>query len=171
MPTTLLQLPGAESPVSINFETTETGHTVTWEDQAFQVRIEPNTPGSGTLYWNEAIRPFSYYRDGDQLHLWIQGQTYTLTLPDPRPKRAGAGAASAMASGDIKSPMPGTILKLKVNPGDTVEANQPLIIMESMKMEMTLSAPKAGWVASISCTEGQLVEMGTLLMKLEDTEA
>ena len=65
--------------------------------------------------------------------------------------------------------MPGTILQLKVKAGDTVEANQPLIIMESMKMEMTLSAPYAGWVAAINGQEGQLVDMGTLLVKLEPT--
>jgi biotin carboxyl carrier protein len=64
--------------------------------------------------------------------------------------------------------MPGTILKVLVTQGDKVAAGQALIVMESMKMEMTLSAPQAGWVSSVACSEGQMVNMGALLATLKE---
>ncbi|KAB2945072.1 MAG: acetyl-CoA carboxylase biotin carboxyl carrier protein subunit, partial [Phycisphaerae bacterium] len=51
-----------------------------------------------------------------------------------------------MQAVEVKAPMPGTILKILVKPGDVVTAHQPLVVMESMKMEMTLSASGAGRV-------------------------
>ena len=62
--------------------------------------------------------------------------------------------------------MPGTILQIRVKLGETVTEGQPLIIMESMKMEMTLSAPAGGVVKAIHGQEKQLVAMSALLIEL-----
>ena len=63
--------------------------------------------------------------------------------------------------------MPGKVLRIDVRAGDTVEEKQALVIMESMKMESALRAPKAGRVTAIRCEPGQIVEMGELLMLIE----
>ena len=59
--------------------------------------------------------------------------------------------------------MPGTILSVNVNPGDTVAEGQILMILEAMKMENEIMAPKAGRVVSVSVQKGTSVESGTLL--------
>ncbi len=59
--------------------------------------------------------------------------------------------------------MPGTILSVNVNPGDTVAEGQILMILEAMKMENEIMAPKAGRVVSVSVQKGASVESGTLL--------
>lgn len=59
--------------------------------------------------------------------------------------------------------MPGTILSINVNPGDTVAEGQILMILEAMKMENEIMAPKAGRVVSVSVQKGASVESGTLL--------
>lgn len=59
--------------------------------------------------------------------------------------------------------MPGTILSINVNPGDTVSEGQILMILEAMKMENEIMAPKAGRVVSVSVQKGASVESGTLL--------
>ena len=56
--------------------------------------------------------------------------------------------------------MPGTVLRVLVAPGDRVEARQPLIVLEAMKMETPLRAPYAGEVAAVHVSEGDTVEAG-----------
>lgn len=104
--------------------------------------------------------------DQSQLQVWHAGRTYVIDMPKTASRRS-AGGASAVGSNEIKAPMPGTVLQVKVSPGDAVTANQPLVIMESMKMEMTLNAPANAKVVAVNCKPGQLVEMNTILVKLE----
>ena len=61
----------------------------------------------------------------------------------------------------------GTVWKVEVNVGDSVSADQTLVILESMKMEMPVEAPEAGRVSSIAVSAGQSVEEGDLLLELE----
>jgi len=78
--------------------------------------------------------------------------------PAPAPAPAGGDAMTA--------PMPGTVLKLLVNAGDTVTENQPLLILEAMKMENEIVAPHAGKVSHIHVTSGQAVNPGDALVTI-----
>ena len=73
---------------------------------------------------------------------------------------APAGAAA------MPSPMPGTILRILVNVGDTVAENQPLMILEAMKMENEIVASKAGVVSGIHVANGQVVNPGDALITI-----
>ena len=66
----------------------------------------------------------------------------------------------------MPSPMPGTILKLLVAVGDTVEENQPLMILEAMKMENEIVAGKSGTVTGIHVTQGEMVNPGDPLITI-----
>lgn len=66
----------------------------------------------------------------------------------------------------MPSPMPGTILRILVNVGDTVAANQPLMILEAMKMENEIVASKAGVVSGIHVANGQVVNPGDALITI-----
>ena len=66
----------------------------------------------------------------------------------------------------IPSPMPGTILRILVNVGDTVAENQPLMILEAMKMENEIVASKAGVVSGIHVANGQVVNPGDALITI-----
>lgn len=78
--------------------------------------------------------------------------------PAPAPVAAPAGAGE-----QVKSPMPGNILSVNVNVGDTVAEGQVLMILEAMKMENEIMAPKAGKVTSVNVQKDATVESGTLL--------
>lgn len=67
----------------------------------------------------------------------------------------------------MPSPMPGTILKLLVAVGDTVEENQPLMILEAMKMENEIVAGKSGTVTGIHVTQGEMVNPGDPLITIQ----
>jgi 3-methylcrotonyl-CoA carboxylase alpha subunit len=69
-------------------------------------------------------------------------------------------------AGTLTAPMPGRVVSVSVSPGDRVEAGQPLVVLEAMKMEHTLKAPAAGNVEQVGCTEGVQVDEGAVLVSL-----
>ena len=66
----------------------------------------------------------------------------------------------------VKSEMAGTLLELKVKVGDKVTAGQEIAVMESMKMEVPVTCPKAGTVATISKNKGDFVNEGEVILEL-----
>lgn len=85
----------------------------------------------------------------------------------PAEQAAAAAAPVSAASGDaMTAPMPGTILRLLVNIGDEVKENQPLMILEAMKMENEVVANHAGKVAGIHVNQGQVVNAGDALITI-----
>ena len=80
--------------------------------------------------------------------------------PARRPHRLPAASGEGEA---VNCPMPGTILSVNVNVGDTVTEGQILMILEAMKMENEIMALKAGKVLSVGVQKGATVESGTLL--------
>ena len=67
----------------------------------------------------------------------------------------------------VTAPVTGTVWKIQVKVGDAVAEGQPLVILESMKMEMPVEAPESGKVSQIHVTESQPVEEGDVLVSLE----
>lgn len=83
---------------------------------------------------------------------------------DGSPRRAGGGRA---ADSDMTAPMPATVVSLPVAPGDHVEAGAPVVVLEAMKMELTIRASKAGIVRAVRCAKGEIVSPGTPLVEIE----
>lgn len=79
------------------------------------------------------------------------------------PKAAPAAAAGGEA---VNSPMPGTVLEISVKVGDTVKSGDTLIVLEAMKMENAIAAPKDAKVVAVHVTKGQSVESGAALVSL-----
>ena len=81
------------------------------------------------------------------------------------PAAALVSAAPALAAGEVvKSPMPGNILKINVTVGQKVNEGDTLLVLEAMKMENEIAAPKAGTVAQIIVSKGAVVETGAPLV-------
>jgi acetyl-CoA/propionyl-CoA carboxylase biotin carboxyl carrier protein len=80
---------------------------------------------------------------------------------------SAAAALGAAASGELTAPMQGTILKVLVAAGDRVAIRDPLIVLEAMKMETTISSPRDGTVRSIGVEVGETAGAGQLLMVVE----
>jgi len=89
--------------------------------------------------------------------------------PTPTPAAAPAQAAPTKPSAGaqvIESPMPGTIFDIKVKPGESVREGAVLLILEAMKMENEIIAPKAGKVDTIQVANGAAVNAGDVLVTL-----
>ena len=87
----------------------------------------------------------------------------------PRPRRAAAarGTTAAAGSGKVTVPMQGTIVKVLVEVGQEVEAGQPVVVLEAMKMENSINADRAGAVTEIKVTPGQAVASGDIVVVIE----
>ena len=81
----------------------------------------------------------------------------------PKPVAAPAGAAGAVK---VEAPMPGTVTKVFVKPGQAVKSGENLIAFEAMKMEQEVKAPQDGTVASVNVEVGKNVASGDLLVSL-----
>jgi 3-methylcrotonyl-CoA carboxylase alpha subunit len=99
-------------------------------------------------------------RHGNDLTIIANGSSHRLTLHDPL---AHAGEQE-VEGGRLTAPMPGKIVALLVQPGAVVERGAPLVIMEAMKMEHTITAPRDGVVAEIHFAVGAVVNEGAELL-------
>lgn len=85
----------------------------------------------------------------------------------PAPAAAPAAAAAPADGTAVNAPMPGTILDVKASVGDTVAEGQVLMVLEAMKMENDIVAPKAGKVSAISVKKGDSVNSGDALAYIQ----
>ena len=90
----------------------------------------------------------------------------TAAAPAAAPATAPAPAAGG-AGMQVKSPLPGTVLDVMVREGDTVTAGQHIILLEAMKMENNIEAPKAGKITNIRVKQRDAVMEGDVLLTIE----
>ena len=90
-------------------------------------------------------------------------------VPAPAPDVDAAAHEHAVGGGEsrVTAPMPGTVIRVLVAPGDRIEARRPLLVLEAMKMETPLAAPYDGTVKAVHVEEGDRVAGGALLVELE----
>jgi len=106
----------------------------------------------------------------DEIGVLLRGRLYGIKVQDERASRlsrSSHGFGPATGEISIKSPMPGLIVAVKVAPGDEVVKGQPLVVLESMKMENELKAPRAGKVIAVKAEPRQAVEQHQVLVTLE----
>ncbi|MCX6479539.1 MAG: biotin/lipoyl-binding protein, partial [Mycobacterium sp.] len=77
---------------------------------------------------------------------------------------------AAVQRGSLLAPMPGSVIRLGAALGDTVSSGQPLVWLEAMKMEHTITAPTDGVLTQLDVTVGQQVEVGTVLARVESAD-
>lgn len=107
-------------------------------------------------------RPTAVSCVGDKVWLSHGGETTLLR----RVERRRRGAADD-AGNTVTAPMTGRVVVVSVAVGDEVSKGDTVVVVEAMKMEQPLKAPRAGIVAAVSCEAGQLVDGGVVLVSLE----
>jgi biotin carboxyl carrier protein len=93
---------------------------------------------------------------------WVFHEGAVFRLED-----ASARRRASQSQGSLSSPMPATVVSVKVAPGDAVTSGQTLIVLEAMKMELPVRAPGDGRVKSIHCKAGDLVQPDVSLIDFE----
>ncbi|MET0448041.1 MAG: biotin/lipoyl-containing protein, partial [Aeromicrobium sp.] len=104
--------------------------------------------------------------DRDGVTIAWEAQTWTLTVPDPM---RGGHRRGAATDADLVAPMPGTVLRVDVVEGESVEAGQQLGVVEAMKMELPMRAPYTGVVSHVGAAVGDQVPIKHLLFTVDPT--
>jgi acetyl-CoA/propionyl-CoA carboxylase, biotin carboxylase, biotin carboxyl carrier protein len=100
-------------------------------------------------------------------------QAWRLNLPAPPPSappdvdETAHNGAPAQAESTVIAPMPGTVIRVEVKPGDAVQPRQPLVVLEAMKMEIPVHSPFGGTVTAVHVSAGDRVAGGSMLVELE----
>ena len=127
--------------------------------------------GNSAIWRNEQLvieqdgvrRQHLAIRRADALYLRWDGELHCVRLHDP----ISAVDASHTAQGGLTAPMNGSVVRVLVEVGQTVEAGAQLVVLEAMKMEHSLRAPHAGVVKALFFQEGEMVSEGSALVELE----
>ena len=102
--------------------------------------------------------------DGDTVHIHLDGRSHSVRYEDPLIRFAGAHAAAAA---DVaRAPMPGVVVSVLAAPGDAVAGGAALMIIESMKMETTIRAPRDGVIDAVMVDVGQTFDRDAILVTL-----
>ncbi len=100
----------------------------------------------------------------------INGSKYTLKIADHYERliqQLGLSTGGSQKMNAVKAPMPGLVLNIMVEPGQSVQKGDPLLILEAMKMENVIKAAGEGRVKSVKTEKGAAVEKGQLLLEME----
>lgn len=103
------------------------------------------------------------FKKGKKIQVFYKGDLFELEAISDR----DSSKSSIIGSGlEVISPMPSRIVKILKNAGDSVEAEDPIVVVEAMKMESELKAPSTGKIKEIRVKEGDAVEEGAILVTL-----
>jgi pyruvate carboxylase subunit B len=149
------------------------GETVTADGAATEASLEEvdGTPVRLVRIGHEVHRVIVRRRRGRGSYtLSLDGFTFEVEALDERARAIrdlSAAAATPTGPGPVVAPMPGLVVRVKVERGQRVRAGEGLAVMEAMKMENELRAPAAGTVKAVLVAAGTVVEKGAVLVELE----
>ena len=127
------------------------------------VSVRPEgKPGRATVEAGGIARAAHIARSGDSWWIHIDGRAHEVRFHEQGSKGQGPDG------GSLTAPMPGTVLEMMVEQGQRVREGQALMVLEAMKMEHRISAPRAGEVTKLHYGEGDRVEMGSVLLEMGD---
>jgi len=149
-----------------NIEKTEKGYQIQIDDgDFFQVGCAERLDNKLTLVSNGRSLDVRHALCHDLQELHIDGRRIVASVMDPRKKVLAL--ASATGGDTVVSQMPGRLLSIAVNVGDSVSKGDVVATVEAMKMENPLKSPRDGVVAEICAQEGDLLEAKGVVLKLE----
>jgi acetyl/propionyl-CoA carboxylase alpha subunit len=121
--------------------------------------------GAGRYRLSEGTRQWLAYGVSTRDERWVffDGRVYVIDVSPPSRKKARHGHDETA----LASPMPATVVMINVQPGQQVEKGDLLVMLEAMKMELPIKAPRDGRVTALSCRAGELVQPGVPLLELE----
>jgi acetyl/propionyl-CoA carboxylase alpha subunit len=134
-------------------------------DARIDIDLKTSADGRAWLTLGERHVEVVIATRGDEVFVHLDGEAHALRYRHPLERLAAQ--AGGGANDQIRAPMPGSIVSAAVAAGDAVTKGQTLLVMESMKMETTLVAPRDGVVASVRFEKGQTFERDAVLLILE----
>lgn len=157
-------------PALLDLGKSETGTTYNLEGalsaQGEASIIEVSTGVFSLLLGRQSFTVYTS-RNQDSLEVWAAGTRHRIAVADLRDRPAGEQPESASGPRELRAQMPGKIVAILVQPGESVRAGQGLIVVEAMKMQNEMKSPKDGTVSTIHVSQGATVSAGAKLLVVE----
>lgn len=136
-------------------------------EQEVPVALEPRGDGGFLLRAGDRSARVFVARQGDETFVHLDGEVFTIRWQDPvdRLGHSGGGLEDIAAA-----PMPGVVISVAVAPGQAVRKGEALMVIESMKLQTTISAWRDGTVQIVHCAVNQPFDKGAALVTLEPQE-
>jgi acetyl/propionyl-CoA carboxylase alpha subunit len=154
-----------ESEYSVELARSRDAYRLLVGDARIDIDLETAPDGRAWLTLGERHVEVVIATRGDEVFVHLDGEAHALRYRHPLERLAAQGGGGA--NDQIRAPMPGSIVIAAVAAGAAVTKGQTLLVMESMKMETTLVAPRDGVVASVRFEKGQTFERDAVLLTLE----
>ncbi len=154
-----------EAEYDLGLSRSPEGYRLHLADGQFPFQLQAAEEGGYILRWQQEVEHLHAAVDGDTVHIHLRGETYCLQFEHALQRLAELNEASAADA--IKASMPGSLISLNVAAGEPVKKGQTLLIMESMKMETTIVAPRDGVIAELHVGAGQTFDKDAVLVTLE----
>ena len=153
-----------EAEYDIGLSRAKEGYRLHVNGKTIAVKLIAGEEGDLVLSTGTSVDHITLAVDGDDTYIHLDGETYHLKFEHALQRLAEvSGGAAADA---VKATMPGSLVSLAVAEGDAVVAGQTILIMESMKMETTIVAPRDGLVETLHVGVGQTFDKDALLVTL-----
>ena len=151
----------------ISLETTSNGkdYQIVIGDKTISVEILRSENGRLDLLLDGQRVTAYVSSDGAKRWVTVGGQTFALTKSTAGARRSQHGHH---AQDELTAPMPGQVRAVNVTEGESVTKGQTLLVLEAMKMEMRVSAPRDGMVGKLFVQQGQTVEREQVLIEIVD---
>src|SRR5680860_38299 len=143
---------------------TSSGWRVHTDDGSALLRWWRDANGVGTINADGAVAHVAVDQRGAGREVTVHGSRWRV-YDGPRPVERAASRGRA-GDGQVRSPMPASVVGVHVEAGDRVERGQPLVTLTAMKMEIVCDAPGAAVVERVSCAIGDLVTADEVLVTL-----
>ena len=162
----IYQVKVGEVERAVSVERKGSGYLVRVGDgEAFMADVSRSEGGLISLIWQGLSYELGVAEQEDGWEIDVYGTAHFCRAEDPQ--RMALQLGGGADEGTLTTSMPGRVLRILVGEGDRVEKNQPVLIIEAMKMENEMKAPAEGVVACILVEEGQTVDAQTALLRVE----
>lgn len=144
-------------------------------DQTWTLDVEVLSTDCLSVFTGTRSHEVHFLRTSRGVALWTAGESYDLTVLDEREYRMRESllrGGSAPSDGDerVEARMPGKVVSVLVQTGQSVRAGEGLLVLEAMKMENEIRAASGGTVAAVHVEEGQAVESGALMIEIRASQ-
>lgn len=150
---------------NVELSRSPTAYRLHWNERLLEVELVGTADGRSRLSIAGQHHEVVVATRGDDVFVHFDGEAYQLRYQHPLDRLAAQSAGSA--EDIVRAPMPGSVVALSVAVGDAVSKGQVLMVMESMKMETTIAAPRDGVIASLAFEKGQTFDRDAVLLSLE----
>ena len=151
---------------SIDYSPGETA--ILLDGDAIEAHVQLLRPGVLSLVIGGRAWRIILEENSDESALYLTGERVPYRIDDPRSlrsRRARSGGANGPVN--VKASMPGRVVRILAQLGESVDAHQGVVVIEAMKMQNELKSPKAGRVAELRVTPGDTVSSGDILAVIE----